>query len=201
MTQEFIIDDVVVDREIFTVKFVCDIDKCHGICCYAPDDIVVGPTLTNKEARIIRKHKDYIADKIPLENWNDAIKRKSLAKAKPISLWQRRHPYRVRLSGYTCIYCSSKGCVLKELCSEGIDEPISCFLYPIMEGTDATGTIPFIYVEHYYDSLYCKDGYERGEKEGVYLLDFLREPLIRRFNEDFFNHLKQMQKDVLSGKC
>ena len=207
MIQEFLIDDVVVDREIFTVKFVCDIAKCHGICCYAPDDEVVGPPLTGEEAKNIRGHKGFIAEfGIPTEDWHDATKRKSLARTKPITKWNRRLPYRLRLHGYTCIFCSSKGCVLKDfnrrfpIVKVPIDEPVSCSLYPIAEGTDATGTIPFIYVEHYYDERYCKCGYAKGKRENVYLIDFLREPLIRRFGEAFYEHLKQIQKDVLAGK-
>lgn len=38
---------------------------------------------------------------------------------------------------------------------------------------------------------------QKGKRENIYLLDFLKIPLIRGLGEEFFSKLKEVQKDFL----
>ena len=183
----FEVDGVYVSGEVLITKFACDINSCKGYCCYAPDDSVVGPPLTQAEATYIRTHKEEIAKSIPVDGWMGSSHRRGLAVSRPVCTHKKRMPFRLRLHDYTCIYCNADGCLLKRF---PIDEPISCSLYPLDEDNGCLS------VNHYYDVKACYAGYTRGEREGIFLIDFLREPLIRRFGEKFFLHLKNLQKNV-----
>ncbi len=45
-----IIQDMIVDEEILTVEFACDLAKCRGRCCVIGN---VGPPLTRAETRVL----------------------------------------------------------------------------------------------------------------------------------------------------
>lgn len=186
----FDVDGVYVSGEVLITKFACDIPSCKGYCCYAPDDSVVGPPLTQAEATYIRKHKVEIAKAIPVDTWKDASRRRGLAISRPVCTYRKIMPFRLRLMGHSCIYCNADGCLLKRF---PVGEPISCSLYPLDEDNGCLS------VNHYFDSRACYAGYAKGERENVYLIDFLREPIVRRFGEKFFQHLMVLQQNVLQG--
>ena len=189
------IDGVFVSAEILTARFQCDIAKCKGACCYADDPTCEGAPLTQEEATLIRKRREFIAKHI----WSSP-KRRSMAITRPVYAYKGRKPFRVRLDGSRCIFCDNDGCVLSaahRTHPEVPAQPISCALYPISEEWDYNERKPYLYLEHYFDERFCKDGYTLGEKNGTYLIDFCKDALIRRFGEDFYKHLKEAQHELI----
>lgn len=194
MESELLIHGIYVPTYILGIKFKCDIAKCYGGCCYSDDKEVVGPPLSQAEATAIRHTKAYLA------RYVDNPKQRSIAVTHPIYTDGKRLPFRLRLLDSRCIYCNTNGCALKVAHFHNPvlpDQPISCELYPICEGWDPEDKKPFIFIEHYFDDILCKYGYELGKKEGVYLIDFLRSPLVRRFGWEFYDALKQAQRKYL----
>ena len=65
-----------------------------------------------------------------------------------------------------------------------VQKPISCHLYPIrlQKFRDFTAV-------NYHKWSICKPGVDLGKNEGVELYKFLKEPLIRRFGEEWYAEL------------
>ena len=38
----------------------------------------------------------------------------------------------------------------------------------------------------------CKCAFEKGKKEGIHVYEFLKEPLIRYFGEDFYSEMEEV---------
>ena len=67
-------------------------------------------------------------------------------------------------------------------------KPISCALYPIREKHFANGLTGLNY--HRWDV--CRPAVELGRRLGLPVYKFLREPLIRRFGEDWYRELEEV---------
>ncbi|MBP5569775.1 MAG: DUF3109 family protein, partial [Prevotella sp.] len=67
----------------------------------------------------------------------------------------------------------------------GFCKPISCSLYPIREKRFSNGLVGLNYNK--WDV--CRDAVVKGRKEGIRVYQFLKEPLIRRFGEDWYREL------------
>ena len=72
------------------------------------------------------------------------------------------------------------------------EKPISCHLYPIrlkhIAGLD--------YANFEYIPELCSAGCRRGEEESIYLADFLKEALSRRYGESWYNEFLEVCKEV-----
>lgn len=78
-------------------------------------------------------------------------------------------------------------CVIDKAYREGritVPKPISCHLYPIR-----LQKYPNFTAVNYHKWSVCKPAVELGEREGVELYKFLKEPLIRKFGEKWYNEL------------
>ena len=74
-------------------------------------------------------------------------------------------------------------------------KPVSCALYPIREkrlGNDLIGL-------NYNRWEVCKMAVAKGRQENIPLYQFLREPLIRRFGEDWYQELLEVTKFLLAS--
>ena len=99
------------------------------------------------------------------------------------------------VNGRDCAFRGSKGCLLRQ-------RPISCHLYPIRE--KQLGTIPASDGEpphplvglNYHRWVICKDAVDRGRREETRLYQFLREPLVRRFGEAWYQELETMVEEM-----
>ena len=67
----------------------------------------------------------------------------------------------------------------------GFCKPISCALYPIREKNFGNGLIGL----NYHRWAVCKDAVVKGKKLDIPVYRFLKEPLIRRFGEEWYNEL------------
>ena len=72
-------------------------------------------------------------------------------------------------------------------------KPISCHLYPIRlsEYSEYSAL-------NYNQWEICKAACALGEKEGVRVYEFLAQPLIRKFGEDWYEELKKLATSYLS---
>lgn len=170
--------------DVFLTKFACDYEKCHGACCWGKlKDETYGCPLTPKEASMIRKNKSKLAYLV--------IDEQTRKRAFTKNVYVVGNQTRVRLTpDEKCIYSDCKGCIVKQLSGNA---PISCELYPL----DVEENVLFIC--HDFDS-FCQSGFIKGENENIYLIDFLKDSIIRKFGEDFFLQLKKIQHDILTNQ-
>lgn len=179
------IDDIIVSDDIVTEKFICDLEKCKGGCCVDGD---AGAPLAKNELKKIKEAYKVVKDELSAE---------ALAEIKRVGTHTTDPDFGYvtpAIDGGICVYgyTDEKGivkCLIEKAYNEGkIDfkKPISCHLYPIRE----VKTKEHIALNYEPRETLCQPGCQLGKKEGVKVYEFLKEPLIRRFGEDFYDALK-----------
>ena len=174
---------VILTDDIKDEYFVCDLGKCKGACCVegdlgAPlhedelailDDIYpeVAPYLNDKGRAAIAKQGKYILDE-DNEYSTPTIKGKECAYA----IFDEAG---ILKCGIELAYLEGKS---------DFQKPISCHLYPLRikryERFDAVN----------YDRWkICKDACANGLNLQVPLYKFLRQPLVRKYGEDWYDEL------------
>ena len=88
-------------------------------------------------------------------------------------------------------FCSIERCFFQGECK--FRKPQSCWLYPIRV-TKLTGGGQALNLHRWG---ICKDAYEKGRREGIRVYQFLRDPLISVFGQDFYDTLSYAAKKIL----
>lgn len=177
-----IIENTLISEEIFTKKFVCDLNACKGACCVegdsgAPldadetkilDEIFedVKPYLTGEGIKAIEEQGKFITD-----SDGDLV----------TPLVDGKH------CAYTIFENGTAFCGIEKAYLEGkipFKKPISCHLYPIR----ITNTPEYILL-NYNEWNICKPACACGEKLKVPVYKFLKEPLTRKFGPDWYSWL------------
>ena len=184
------IEGKVINSEIFRQKFVCDISRCKGTCCYDGDS---GAPLEDDE---IAKLEEVIDEVRPYLNAEE------LKEIEKQGLWVKdRDGDKVTpiISGCECVYTNREAdgtwsCAIEKAFLDGKTKwrkPISCYLYPIRVSRNSHGEILNFHEWHV-----CKPALELGEKLGVPAYKFLREPIIAKFGEAFYAELEQVEAEL-----
>ena len=189
MSFVFQIDDKLISEQLFEKKFVCDLNACKGACCVegdsgAPlsdDEAIIlqeiYPTiekyLTPEAKKVIKKHGFSVVDAdgdtvTPLINHRECV-----------------YAYR---DSNGILKCSIEKAFLNKEIS--FHKPISCYLFPIRikEYKDFTAI-------NYEEEKICKPALILGEKLGIPVFRFLKEPLIARFGKTFYDALEKIYTD------
>ncbi len=182
------IDDKIISLELFTEKFICNIAKCHGVCCVEGDS---GAPLTEEEGKIIEE----IYPKIKKRLSPEAIKTIEKEGASVIDFEDEL--VTPIINGKECVYTyfDDKGgvhCAIEMAWKEGevnFRKPISCHLYPIRTRKLSQGE-----AINYDVWPICDDARKLGEKEGVPVYRFLKEPIIRKYGEAFYTEMEESEK-------
>lgn len=177
------IANTLLSDDIFEALFICDLCKCKGQCCVDGES---GAPLTREE-------HDQIQAILP-EIWDDlSPKAQELISEQGISYTDTDGELVTSIvNGEECVftYYDENGickCAIDTAYREGriaVQKPISCHLYPIRLTDYADYT-----AVNYHQWSICRPAVKLGRKEGVPLYRFLREPLIRRFGEEWYNEV------------
>lgn len=177
------IDNVLVSTDIFTEYFCCDLDACKGICCIEGD---AGAPVTIDEIAGIEDAIDTV--------WDDLSATAQAVIDKQGVAYTDRDGDLVTsiVGGKDCVFtCYEKGCCLCALerawraGKTTFCKPISCALYPIREKKLSNGMVALNY--NRWDV--CHDAVKKGNELRLPVYRFLRDPLVRRFGEDFYQQL------------
>ena len=177
------IDNVLVSTDIFTEYFCCDLDACKGICCVEGD---AGAPGTIDEIAGIEDAIDTV--------WDDLSATAQAVIDKQGVTYTDRDGDLVTsiVGGKDCVFtCYEKGCCLCALerawraGKTAFCKPISCALYPIREKKLSNGMVALNY--NRWDV--CHDAVKKGNELRLPVYRFLRDPLVRRFGEDFYQQL------------
>lgn len=185
------IQNTLVSLDLFEKKFVCDLTACKGACCVEGDS---GAPLNEDEAGILddiyNDIKSYLTDegrktieasgKYILDDFDGEL-------VTPLN------------SGKECSYTifdadGTAKCGIEKAWLEGkthFRKPISCQLYPIR--VSQVGSLDAL---NYHQWQVCKPACACGDKLDVKVYRFLKEPIIRKYGESFFNELEVVDNEL-----
>ena len=199
------IGGILISSEIITECFCCDYEKCKGICCVegsdgAPvtmDEIAgiedaldtVWPMLSASAQSVIDKLGIAYSDK-------DGDLVTSIVRGKECVFARSLTPSPSPMGEGSKDPCWL--CMLEKAYREGKTQfckPISCALYPIREKQFSGGLIGL----NYHRWAVCKDAIEKGKALGLPVYQFLKEPLIRRFGETWYQELCEVAEQLTAN--
>jgi hypothetical protein len=200
------VGDVLLSSEILTEKFCCDLSVCKGECCVEGDagapvtldeiaeiedclDAVWGDLSASAQSVIDKQGVAYtdqegdlvtsiVRGKDCVFTYYDSLQ---LNTQEADNLSVNRKPSTVNIED-CCL------CALEKAYRAGrtrFCKPVSCALYPIREKKLGAGLVGLNY--NRWDV--CKSAIAKGVQENLYLYQFLRDPLIRRFGEAWYQEL------------
>jgi hypothetical protein len=177
------IKDTIVALDVIEENFLCALPACKGECCIEGDS---GAPLETEEVKILEEILPAV--------WND------LSPAAQQVIQQQGVAYRDTdgemvtsiVNGKDCVFtCYDEAgvckCAIEKACKEKrIDfyKPISCHLYPvrIQRYRDFRAV-------NYHRWRVCKAAVALGNKTGLKVYQFLKEPLIRKFGQEWYDEL------------
>ncbi|MFO8001612.1 MAG: DUF3109 family protein [Marinilabilia sp.] len=196
------IDNKLISLDLFQKHFLCDLPKCLGSCCVEGES---GAPLEDQETAI-------------LEDLYPRIKH--LLSPEAVEIIEKNGTWNVDVDGdkvtpiihgRECVYTyfDSEGvckCAIEKAHDEGMTDdfkkPVSCHLYPIRidklrDGKEAL---------NYHEWPVCNPARDLGKNIGLPVFRFLKEPIIRKYGETFFNELEEValylkkQESTASGE-
>ncbi len=184
------IDNSVLSNEILKEKFSCDIKKCKGVCCVLGDS---GAPLEENEIEILKKIFPFVKPFMrqeaveSIEMQGTSIVDSDGEQVTPL-INNKECAYVVFQEGIA--ECAIE--IAYEAKAISFQKPISCHLYPIR----ATKYNDFEAL-NYHEWEICKPALELGKKKNISLFIYLREPLIRKYGEQWFEQLKTASGKML----
>jgi hypothetical protein len=191
------IDNVLVSDEVIKEQFVCDLSSCKGACCVDGD---AGAPLNRDELDKINQVYDKV---LPYLN-EESIKELNR---------QGRYVYDKEF-GWVTPTINSKICVYgitdeKGIVKCGIEQayldgkikwkkPISCHLFPVITKKSRHSETEYVNYEPREDN--CKAACSLGKKLKVPVYVFLKEALIRKFGQKFYDALDATAQHLKTSK-
>ena len=192
------IDDKVISLDIFEKKFICDLHACHGECCVEGES---GAPLEDSETAILEQIYEQV---IPYLTTEAVAEIETQGKWVIDSDGDKVTPI---INGAECVYAvrDDKGlwkCAIEQAYYDGkvaFKKPISCHLYPIR-----VTQYKSFQALNYHEWFVCKPARVLGSKVGKPVFQFLKEPIIRKYGEAFFEELENvaevLKKENISSK-
>ena len=184
------VNGVVVSFDVFKEKFLCDLEGCNGACCIEGD---AGAPITPDEVKEVEALLPEIWDEL-LPEAREVINKQG------ISYHDRSGELVTSIvNGKDCVFTcyDERGCcycAIERAYRQGrvpFYKPVSCHLYPIRVGEYGP------YRALNYDRWdVCKMAVLKGQKENLPIYKFLKEPLIRRFGEDWYAELELVAEEL-----
>ncbi|MGZ8516628.1 MAG: DUF3109 family protein [Chitinophagaceae bacterium] len=194
-----VIDNVLISDDVVEKQFMCDLGKCKGGCC---EDGDAGAPLENGELKIIdevyEKVKPFLTPAAieQIEKKGRYVYDKEFGWVTPtlpsdneICVYAYRTPGGI-------IKCSFEQAYYDGLISW--KKPISCHLYPILAKPGKNGD--YERVNYSPREKMCSPACLLGEKLKIPVYKFLKEPLIRKFGEEFYAALDTVAKEYYEAK-
>jgi hypothetical protein len=185
----FQLNKTIVSEEILEKEFICNLSACKGACCIDGD---AGAPLDEVETKILAE----IYPKV-----------KPFLRPEGIKVIEEQGTHVVSdfgeletplIEGKDCAYVIFDGktalCGIEQAYNQGIidwKKPVSCHLYPIRikEYSDFSAV-------NFHKWHICSDACALGEELGVPVYQFVKEALIRKFGQQWFDELDKVAKEL-----
>lgn len=201
---------ILLSSDILTERFCCDLSKCKGICCVEGD---AGAPVTLDEIGEIENLLDDV--------WPDlSAQAQAVIDQQGVAYTDREGDLVTSIvGGKDCVFTYYGDiedwethepitgcclCALEKACRSGnrdsqfsilnsqFVKPISCALYPIREKRFSDGTVAL----NYHRWAVCVDAVRKGQELDLPVYKFLKNPLIRRFGEDWYQELCDVAEEL-----
>ena len=182
------LQNTLISEDILEKEFVCNLSKCKGACCVEGD---AGAPLSEEETKtlesIFEDVKPYLRDEgiKAIEEQGTWIVGEDGDKETPL------------VNGSECAYVifDEKGitkCGIEKAYEDGkvdFKKPVSCHLYPVrIKGYSEFDAV------NYHKWPICSDACSLGKELEVPIYQFVKDALIRKYGEDWWNEL-----DAIAG--
>lgn len=178
-----ILDNAVLSDDIKERHFVCDLNKCHGACCVEGD---LGAPLEESELPLLEEVLEAVKPYMSKEGLEVLVKEGSYI------LDEEGDYSTTTIGGRECAFAiydekNILKCAIEQAYLDSKTKwkkPISCHLYPIR-----------ITKYDHYDALnydqwdICDPACKLGDELKVPIYKFLKEPLIRKYGEKWYEEL------------
>ena len=185
----FQLNKTIVSEEILEKEFVCNLSACLGACCVDGD---AGAPLDEEETKILAE----IYPKIKAYLRPEGIQAIEAQGTHIVSEFgELETPL---IEGKDCAYVIFDGktalCGIEQAYNEGIltwKKPVSCHLYPIRvkEYSDFSAV-------NYHKWHICSDACSLGAELGVPVYQFVKEALVRKFGQEWFDELDKVAQEM-----
>lgn len=178
------IDNVLLSDDVIEAQFVCDLERCKGGCCVDGD---CGAPLTQEEAKIIAEILPIVKPYLPQEYIAEIEKQGTHV------LDAEHGLVTPTVNGGICVYAFTDTlgvvkCGIEAAHRDGLidfKKPISCHLFPIRIDTSAEYEL----VNYEPRKTLCRPACKLGKKLEVPVYQFLKEPIVRKYGESFYEAL------------
>ncbi len=178
------IKETLISDDLLQEYFVCDLNSCKGACCVEGDS---GAPLLAEEKQILEDVYPLVEAYLTEEGKAEIQKQGKYVVDKDGDL------VTPLLVNGTCVYATKDAnntlkCGIEQAYNEGkIDfkKPISCHLFPVRIKEYKTFTAVNVQLLDI-----CSCACSLGKKLKVPVYQFLKEPLIRKFGEDWYQALE-----------
>jgi hypothetical protein len=177
------VKNTLVHEDVVRENFVCNLNKCKGICCIEGDS---GAPLERSELAILEEIypiiKPYMTEKgiAVIEEFGTHVKDFEGDYTTPCVDTNKECAYVIMENGIT-------KCSIEKAYEDGKiawKKPISCHLYPIR-----ITNYPEFEVLHYDRWNICSPACSFGNELKVSVYQFLKEPLIRKYGAEWYQEL------------
>lgn len=176
------INDIIFSLDILEKKFKCDLQKCYGNCCRYGDS---GAPVTEDEANILEEIWPAVKPYLRPEGIN------VIEEEGTTTFDFENDRVTPLVNNEECVYTILEDniykCGIEKAWSEGkitFRKPLSCHLFPIR-----VKKFSDFQAVNYQELSICSSAVECGCNEGIYVYQFLKDPLIRAFGEEVYSDL------------
>lgn len=181
--------DTLVSLDLFKEFFCCDLSKCHGICCVEGD---AGAPVTIDEITQLEEAVETLRPQLSPKALRQIDKHGVVYPDRDGELVTQI------IDGRDCVFVKKDGpcayCAIDAAYRKGLfywQKPISCALYPVR--LTQVGGMTAVNV-HHWDV--CQSARQLGKKLQLPLYQFLKEPLIRRFGQAWWDECEVVAKEL-----
>ena len=184
------IGDTIVSFDLFQEYFCCNPSHCKGICCVEGD---AGAPVLIEEVEKLEEALEVVAGEMSPEA-------RAIADEQGVVYNDRDGDLVTSIvGGKDCIFASRDEngcciCLIEKAYSEGRigwRKPMSCYLYPVR--LRKVGDFTAVNL-HKCDV--CSCAFVKGRRKGIRAYEFLKQPLIERFGEEWYKELLVVAEEL-----
>jgi hypothetical protein len=184
----FAVKNTLVSDDILDRKFICDLNACKGACCVEGD---AGAPLEEGEIKIMAEIIEHVKPNMSADGLLELEKQGLF-----VTDYDGDFVTPLVNGNKHCIYTIFENgiaqCSIEKTYNEGkiaFKKPLSCHLYPIR-----TSSVNGYEVLNYNEWGICRPACALGERHKVAVHKFLQEPLIRKYGEEWYKELEDIEK-------
>lgn len=181
-----IVDGKLISDDIIEKQFVCQISKCKGACCWKGD---YGAPIAAEEIEIIETILELIKEYLPEANLSMISTKGWYKYYKGMSKTGTQ-----LMPDKACVFMTKSesgcaSCAFEQAHTDGkttFKKPISCHLYPIRVNRNDETNFEAL---NYDNWEICSPACQHGTEQGILVYQFLKDAIIRKYGEAFYEEL------------